>query len=178
MPRSARARSSVRSIRAFSLRWTNRPRNSTNRDVNQTAPGLWRTLLASRRGASALEFAVVGALAVTLMFGVMEAARYQFTQQALRSVAGEAARIAMLRGSANMAARRPPCEGLSGALAATTFSAPFLDNALLSVQLSDCATQGAMTLVTVTVTQPFAFVMLLIRPESFELTETTRSFFN
>jgi Flp pilus assembly protein TadG len=125
-----------------------------------------------------LEFAVVGSLAFMLMFGVMEAARYQFTQQALRSVAGEAARQAMLLGAANMAARRAPCAGLTGTLAGATFSAPFLDASALSIQLSGCATLGAVTLVTVTVTHPFAFLTPLIQPASFTLTEATRAFFN
>jgi len=134
--------------------------------------------LKSRRGASALEFAVVGGLAFMLMLGVMEAARYQSTQQALRSVAGEAARRAMLLGAANMAARRAPCEGLTGTLPGATFSAPFLDAASLAVHLSGCATLGAVTRVTITVTQPFDFVTPLIQPASLTLTEVTGAFFN
>ena len=54
-----------------------------------------RALLRDRRGATALEFAVVGSAFIMLMFGVVELGRYYFTVQSVRLLAGEAARRAI-----------------------------------------------------------------------------------
>ncbi len=134
--------------------------------------------LRSRRGASALEFAVAGGLACTIIIAALEAARFQFTLQALRSLAGEAARVVSLRGAANMNASRAPCTGLSGAVAGLDLSAPFLTPAQLTVTMSGCATQGAVTQVVVTVSQPFAFVAPLLSPHAPTLTESAMAVFN
>jgi Flp pilus assembly protein TadG len=137
-----------------------------------------RAELLSRRGASAVEFAAVGALAATMLIATLEVARYQFTSQALRSLAGEAARLASLRGAANMNAARPPCTGLSGPVTGLDVTAPFLTPARLTVTMSGCATQGAVTQVVVTVSQPFAFVTQVIQPIAPTMTETATAIFH
>jgi Flp pilus assembly protein TadG len=134
--------------------------------------------LRCRRGATTLEFALVGGLALTLLLGSMEAARFLFTQQALRSLAGEAARVASLRGAANMNALRVPCHGLSGPLSGVDHTAPFLTPATLSVTMSGCVTQGAVTLVTVTVSQPFTFTVLMFAPTNLVMSESVQGVFN
>jgi Flp pilus assembly protein TadG len=134
--------------------------------------------LRSCRGTSAVEFAAIGSLACTLLFGAMETARYQFTLQALRNLAGESTRIVGLQGAANMTASQPPCTGLSGPLARPSTSDPFLNPTSLKVTMSGCVTQGAVTLVTVTVSHPFSFVTPLIKPFSTTLTETAQAVFN
>jgi Flp pilus assembly protein TadG len=134
--------------------------------------------LGCRRGASALEFALVGGLALTLLLGSMEAARFLFTQQALRSLAGEAARAVGIKGSANMNALLAPCAGLSGPLTGLDLDGPFLTPATLTVTMSGCTTQGAVTLVTVTVSQPFGFTVSLFSPATLTLTEAVQGVFN
>jgi len=134
--------------------------------------------LRCRRGATALEFALVGGLALTLLLGGIEAARFMFTQQALRSLAGEAARVASLRGAANMNALRAPCTGLSGPLTGMDLGAPFLTPSTLTITMSGCTTQGAVTLVTVTISQPFDFKVSLLSPTSLTLTESVQGVFN
>jgi Flp pilus assembly protein TadG len=54
-----------------------------------------------RRGATAVEFAFVGAIFVFMLLGVVEFGRYYFTLQSVRSLASEAARDALI--SANSA---------------------------------------------------------------------------
>ncbi|MFC0387106.1 TadE/TadG family type IV pilus assembly protein [Muricoccus vinaceus] len=134
--------------------------------------------LRCRRGATALEFALVGGLALTLLLGSMEAARFEFTQQALRSLSGEAVRVASLKGSANMNASRAPCAGLSGSLTGLDFGAPFLSASTLTVTMSGCRTEGAVTLVTVTVSQPFGFKFSLLPLGTVILSESAQGVFN
>lgn len=134
--------------------------------------------LRRRRGATTLEFALVGGLALALLLGSMEAARFGFTQQALRSLAGEAARAAGLMGSANMIALRSPCTGLSGSLTNLNVEAPFLMPTMLSVTMSDCMTRGAVTMVTVVVRQPFTFQVSLFGIGTLILTESVQAVFN
>lgn len=134
-------------------------------------------VLRGRRGAAATEFALIGGMLMMLLIGTMELGRYMFTLEALRTAAAEAARAVMLRGSANMIAGRPPCTGLAGSLEKVTVSAPFLNPGALSVSMSDCATQGGVTTVRVTVEHPFAFTVPLFGDRRPAMRETALSVF-
>ncbi|WP_458094600.1 TadE/TadG family type IV pilus assembly protein [Roseomonas sp. WA12] len=112
-------------------------------------------ILRTRRGATAVEFALVGGLLMVFMIGIIEVGRYMITREAVRSVTADAVRLATLRGSANMNSGAAPCQNLSGSLGSAVRGGPMLRLADLSVTLSDCATAGGMTSVTVTVTYPF-----------------------
>lgn len=108
-----------------------------------------------RRGAAALEFAVVGALLLSFVIGILEVGRYMITREAVRMVLAEGIRVAMLRGSANLNAGATPCQSLSGSLKGSVDGGSLLVASDLTINLSGCATQSGMTSVTVTVTYPF-----------------------
>ena len=127
--------------------------------------------LRSRRGATALEFALVGSLLFTFMIGIIEVGRYMLTQEAVRMVTAEAVRVATLRGSAILNSGAPTCQNLSGSLGGAVKGGPMLQSADLSVILSGCATQGGMTSVTVTVTYPFSHAIPLVAARAAPLRE-------
>ncbi|WP_245615417.1 hypothetical protein [Muricoccus aerilatus] len=77
-----------------------------------------------------------------------------------------------------MNALRAPCTGLSGSLTGLDFGAPFLSPSALTVTMSGCVTQGAVTLVTVTVSQPFVFKVSFFSPVEVTLTESVQGVFN
>lgn len=63
-----------------------------------------------RRGATALEFAVIGTIFITLLLGVVELGRYYFTVQSLRTVAAEAARAYLIRSNLDLIANPTRCQ--------------------------------------------------------------------
>jgi Flp pilus assembly protein TadG len=121
---------------------------------------------------------MVGGLLVTLLLGSMELGRYMFTLHALRIVAADAARTVTLHGSANMNGALDPCTGLSGALVGVPIRAPFLNPGALSITMSDCATDGSVTTVRVTVTHPFRFVVPIFGAEPASVQEAYQTVFN
>jgi hypothetical protein len=56
--------------------------------------------------------------------------------------------------------------------------APFLLPSALTVTMSDCVTRGAVTLVTVTVRQPFTFQLSLFGTGPVTLIESVQGVFN
>jgi len=117
--------------------------------------------LRDRRGATALEFALVGGAFVALMIGVLEVGRYMIVREAVRVAAMDAVRVAILRGSANLNAGAAACRDLSGSLAGAVSGGPMLRADQLLVGMSGCATAGGLTSVTVTVSYPFAHAIPL-----------------
>jgi Flp pilus assembly protein TadG len=129
-------------------------------------------------GVASLEFALVGSLLMSLLFGTIEIGRYLFTLESLRTAAAEAARAVTLRGSANMNSGNDACTGLSGDLTGVQTRTPFLDPSTLSLKMSSCATNGGVTTVTVTVKYPFSFVVPVFGSRVSSLTETAQAVFN
>ena len=97
----------------------------------------------------------MGGLLVIFLIGILEVGRYMVTLVGVRTVAADAIRLAVLRGSANLNRGAAACQNLSGSLKNVVNAGPMLDAADLSVALSGCMTQSGMTSVTVTVTYPF-----------------------
>lgn len=134
---------------------------------------------AAQRGATSLEFALVGTILVALLFGTIEISRYLFTLEALRTTAAEAVRVVTLRGSANMNGGVDPCTGLSdGDLSGVPVRAPFLNTGDLSIRISGCATNAGITTVNVTVNHPFSFVLSYFGTSLSTITETAQASFN
>lgn len=133
----------------------------------------------AQRGATSLEFALVGTILMSLMFGTVEISRYLFTLEALRTTAAEAARVVTLRGSANMNGGVTPCTGLSnGDLSGVPVRAPFLDTGALSIKISGCTTNAGVTTANVTVSHPFTFVLSYFGTGFSTMTETAQAVFN
>ena len=144
-----------------------------------SVPARRRRRRAAKRGATSLEFALAGTALMALLFGTIEIGRYLFTLEALRTTAAEAARVVTLRGSANMNAGRPPCEGLDqGELTGVPIRAPFLNPGTLSIRMSSCSTDSGITTVEVTVSHPFSFAVSYFGAGISSLTETARAVFN
>jgi Flp pilus assembly protein TadG len=139
---------------------------------------LRRRAIIGRRGASSLEFALIGVPLMALLLGTIELSRYLITLDSVRTVAMEAARAATLRGNQNMNAGSAPCTNLSGALAVAGARTPFLNPASLAVTMSGCATSGAITTVTITVTYPFAFTLSYFGAKARPIAETAQSIFH
>ena len=123
---------------------------------------LWRgcsslRLILGRRGATSLEFALVGSLLLTLILGASEAGRYMITLQSLRSAADEAVRLVVLRGGANINAGISPCAGLSGGLNGVAERVGFLEAASIVASLTACSTSSnGITTVSILIRYPFA----------------------
>jgi Flp pilus assembly protein TadG len=126
-----------------------------------------------------VEFALVGTVLMALLFGTIEIGRYLFTLEALRTAAAEAARVVTIRGSANMNARKSPCDGLdNGDLTGVPIRAPFLNAGTLSVKITGCTTNAGVTTVNMTVSHPFSFVMSYFGAGISSVSETAQAVFN
>lgn len=130
------------------------------------------------RGATSLEFALVGGLLVSLLLGSIETGRYMFTVEMVRTATAEAVRLVTLRGSQNLNAGNPACTGLGGALAGAAERTPFLSSGSLTVTISGCATQAGITTVNITVGYPFTFAVPLFGATNRPLAETAQAVFN
>ncbi len=111
------------------------------------------------RGATSLEFALVGILLMTLVFAGVELGRFMMSLHALRTTVADAARAVALQGAGNLNAARDPCVGLSGPLTGFSGRAVILGNAAVTVTMDGCSTLGAVTTVTLTATLSFTFVI-------------------
>lgn len=131
-----------------------------------------------RGGIASLEFALGGALLMSLVLGAIEIGRYVFTVEALRTAAAEAARLVTIRGSANMIAGNAPCTGLSGSLTGAGLNASYLATNNLSITMSSCATSGSVTTVTVTATYPFSFAVSALGHGRTSISESIQAVFN
>lgn len=145
---------------------------------------LWRDcskprMRLGRRGATSLEFALVGSLLMMLLLGASEAGRYMITLQSLRSATDEAVRLVVLRGSANMNAGTSPCAGLNGALSGAADRVAFLKAASLTTVLTGCTTaSNGVTMVNFSLTYPFSFNVNYFGITSLQLNETGQALFN
>jgi Flp pilus assembly protein TadG len=136
-----------------------------------------RTAL-DQRGATSLEFALVGGLLLSLLLGSMEIGRYMVTLECVRTATAEAVRLATLRGSQNMIAGNAACTNLSGTLAGAGARVPFLQAASLTVTMTGCSTQAGMTTVTIAVAYPFTFTVPIFGASNRPVTETALAIFN
>lgn len=130
------------------------------------------------RGTTSLEFALVGAMLVSLLLGGIEASRYFFTLQSLRAATAEAVRLVLLRGSQNLNGGGSACTNLAGTLGGVTAKVPYLSTASLQVTMSGCATSGGVTTVSVSVQLPFTFNLPLFGPRARTLSEQAQAVFN
>ena len=130
------------------------------------------------RGTTSLEFGLIGALLMAMLLGCVEVGRYMFTMESLRTATAEAVRSATIRGGANLYAGSPPCSGLAGPLAFVASWAPFLDPARLTIVMSGCITEGAVTTLAISAEYQFDFAIPLLGSVNARMTETAQAMFN
>jgi Flp pilus assembly protein TadG len=120
--------------------------------------------LSDQRGAAAVEFALVAALLLTLVFGIFEFGRIYSELEVLTSAAREGARVAAVRGTAEEI--RAATE-----LAASPYD---LDSSPVADKVCDDSTSGQH--VTVGWTQNFKISVGLLPPldKDFEITGVFR----
>jgi Flp pilus assembly protein TadG len=115
-----------------------------------------KSSLGRRRGAAAVEFALVAPLFIMLTFGMIEAGRMILVQQLLTNAVREGARNAVLVGATQSDVK--------------SFVANYLSNTSVPVSASDVdvtpdpATAVADDAITVTVTVPYANISWLPTP--------------
>jgi Flp pilus assembly protein TadG len=137
-----------------------------------SAPRPLRALLADRRGATAVEFAVVGSIFIMLVLGVVELGRYFITLQSARSFTQEVARSALVLANRQLA--NGNTDNCSATLTSTNITPPASGGTLPTITSiyaktpflqSGCA-QPTISLacspdrrITVTTSCPFTFVV-------------------
>jgi Flp pilus assembly protein TadG len=126
---------------------------------------------------AAAEFALVGGLLMLIVLGTVEVGRYLLFSEAVRTVAADAVRMATVRGSANLNAGVPACQGVSGTLAGAGSRVPLLRAQDLAVTLRDCATSGAVTTVMVEVRYDLGRSSRFLPGVPAQITETSRAVF-
>lgn len=110
------------------------------------------------RGVAAVEFAVVGMMAISLMLTAIEVARYNIVAQSLRNLAAEAARSALV--SVNRSLGTGNCQPATVNQATLLQQVPVLRAGRLQLQLeSTCPAPNGTGLVTVRATYDFTFVV-------------------
>jgi len=109
-------------------------------------------------GVATLEFALIATAFFILLFGAMDLARYFATEQAVRTVASEAARHAIVDSTWTYSGA--PTSGAAAAIAAT---APLLAPGTINLTVTQSVV-GSQTTVAVTVTYPFTFIMPILSP--------------
>lgn len=135
-------------------------------------------LARDRRGATALEFAVVGGIFITLLLGVVEIARYQATAQAVRTLAAEAARAGLVEVNRNLAATSPTCT-VSVTSASLLPRVPILQQGALSAFSVTVATEPAnrctapVRSVTAQVSYNFSFIVRFLPGGTLTINERT-----
>lgn len=110
------------------------------------------------RGVAAVEFAVVGMMAISLMLTAIEVARYNIVAQSLRNLAAEAARSALV--SVNRSLGTGNCQPATVNQASLLQQVPVLRAGRLQLQLeSTCPEPNGTGLITVRATYDFTFVV-------------------
>lgn len=109
----------------------------------------------SRRGTTALEFALVGGIFVTLMFAILDLARYLAVVQELNTVVALTGRAAMV----GTVSAGGTCPGTGVSLPTSiTSSVPMLQPSNLCVAVSSSTSSG-QTITSVNARYTFAFVL-------------------
>jgi Flp pilus assembly pilin Flp len=110
------------------------------------------------RGVAAVEFAVIGLLAISLLLTTIEVARYNIVVQSLRNLAAEAARGALV--SVNRSLGTGDCEAATVNQASLLQQVPVLRAGRLELRVeSTCPEPNGTGLVTVRATYDFIFVV-------------------
>lgn len=109
----------------------------------------------NRRGAAAVEFAMVAPIFILLVFGMIEYGRMVMVQQILTNASREAARIGVLDGSTTAQVTTAATNYLTGAS---------VSGATVAVTPSPPSSATYGTPVTVTITVPFSSVSWLPSP--------------
>lgn len=110
------------------------------------------------RGVAAVEFAVVGMMAISLMLTAIEVARYNIVAQSLRNLAAEAARSALV--SVNRSLGTGDCQPATVNQASLLQQVPVLRAGRLELQVeSTCPELNGTGLVTVRAIYDFTFVV-------------------
>ena len=110
------------------------------------------------RGVAAVEFAVVGMMAISLMLTAIEVARYNVVAQSLRNLGAEAARSALV--SVNRSLGTGDCQPATVNQASLLQQVPVLRAGRLELQVeSTCPEPNGTGLVTVRATYDFTFVV-------------------
>lgn len=124
-------------------------------------------VVGSRRGAVAVEAAIIGSLFCMLLFGAIEFARYYYTLQAVRTVVAEAARQAQINTSLDGCATG---DSINSNVVARTV----LNTAGLQVCFSR-NTVNSVTTVNVNASYNFSFIAPFISNTVYNLNETTQT---
>lgn len=129
---------------------------------------VWR----DERGATALEFAFIGLILITMLLGVVELGRYYITAQSLRSVTADAARAGIVSANNTL---------IGGGTCPTTLAAdkpgllqrvPVLLNVPLTITLTvDCGSNPKR--ITANTTYGFSFLVPFLPSGSITLTGRT-----
>jgi len=125
----------------------------------QARPGL----LGDRRGATAVEFAIVGGIFITLLIGAVDLARFQIVRQSLRSVVEDAARSALITSSSTAVSgggctALPSGAALRTAITTPTNPYPMLTIASLTLTPTCAVNASSARTITVAASYPFSFV--------------------
>ena len=112
--------------------------------------GCWR----DRRGATSLEFALVGMPFLMLLLGGMEVARYAYTVEAVHNYAARAVRAALVYVGTDTTNR------CLNALPLSLTASPGLDQARLTPAAARCVRDSKTGVLTVTVSTSYRFSMV------------------
>ena len=129
---------------------------------------LYRSFRKKRRGASAVEFAVVAPVFFLLIFGMIEFGRMVMVQQVLTNASREGARLAVLDGTTSAAVEDVIRDNLANASVSGTGLSVTLDP-------SNPQTTQAGEAVTVTVSIPFDDVSWFPTPKFLDATTLNAS---
>jgi Flp pilus assembly protein TadG len=127
----------------------------TPQDGRAKLEKLCRFCRKNRRGAAAVEFAIVAPLFFLLIFGMIELGRMVMVQQVITNASREGARVAVLDGSTSTEVEN---------VVNTYLASASVDGATVTINPAEPSTAGYGEPVTVTVTVPFSQVSWLPTP--------------
>ena len=126
-------------------------------------------------GVTSLEFAIVALVFLSLIIGCMDLGRYYIIEHSLRSFASEAARAALanttMSASSSNAMSYYSGQAWSGSLTAIV---PFLDPAILTLNVSQNPNTTGVVSIDVTATYQFTAISPIWNSLNGTLTETTK----
>jgi Flp pilus assembly protein TadG len=125
-----------------------------------------------RKGAAAMEFALIAIPFLILMIAVTDLGRYFLTQHSLRTLTAEAARTVMV----SCFNASSLCSLTPAQISVVEAKAPFLIAGSTTLTASQTPPSGAtgLRIVNVTAVYPFTFIFYLWNANSGNITETTR----
>jgi len=129
-------------------------------------------LRGDRRGATAVEFALISLIFVFLLLGTVELGRYYFTFQSLRSATGEAARVALTSIGRTLFNGQPCPSTLSPDYTAVLQKAPFLRQPPLEITVTPTCGSNPRS-VTASATYTFNFLVPFLPVGTLTMSDST-----